>query len=51
MKTVWEVEIRKGDVGEWGSLLFGSKARALAAVQTWLREGYTIAGPRKRKVF
>jgi hypothetical protein len=50
MAAAWEVERRKGDTGEWQPVLFGSKARALAHVSAWLREGYTIAGPYKRKL-
>jgi hypothetical protein len=53
MRTVWEVEKRKGEKGEpWDApAFFRTKKAALAAAASWLREGYAISGPRKRKVF
>lgn len=50
MAAAWEVERRKVKGEQWEPVLFGSKARALAAVAAWLGEGYTIAGPYKRKL-
>ena len=52
MACIWEVERRPGSIGDdWQKVLFRSKARALQAVQGWLGEGYTIAGPYRRTVY
>lgn len=56
MAQVWELERRqKGTAqgrppADWQGFLFTSKAKALQMSAVWLREGWTISGPRARPV-
>jgi hypothetical protein len=51
MAHVWEVQIRpKAVENDWTAFLFGSKARAWDAAMERVRQGYVVAGPRRRPV-
>ena len=56
MAKAWELERRARDAApgspaaDWQGILFSSKAKALAMAAVWLREGFTISGPRARPI-
>lgn len=51
MAAVWELLRRPSDRGDdWQRSLYSSKAKAWEASAEFLREGYTMAGPYRRRV-